>query len=275
MALTTIKRTIISEGFDTFGTPDLKYYAFDWDDNIMFMPTEIILLDVNGNEIGMSTHDFAKYRSDIGKKPFRYKGTMVVDYATNPFRNFRENGDKQFLQDVKTGRPGPSWNDFVEAINNGSIFSIITARGHNPLTLKKAVNNLIRSNYNGINSRSLIRNLKKYRDIMGTNETDNELISNYLDLCEFYPVSFNNEENVKSPEQLKIEALAKFIKSVKRHAKILKKKLYLKDNIKNKFIPSIGFSDDDPKNIEAIRKKFIKEPLLRTYLTNKGTKEKG
>ena len=102
-----------------------------------------------------------------------------------------------------------------------------------------------------------------------------EIIWNYLDLCEFYPVSFNNEENVKSPEQLKIEALAKFIKSVKRHAKILKKKLYLKDNIKNKFIPSIGFSDDDPKNIEAIRKKFIKEPLLRTYLTNKGTKEKG
>ena len=28
-------------------TPDLKYYAFDWDDNIMYMPTQIVLKDEN------------------------------------------------------------------------------------------------------------------------------------------------------------------------------------------------------------------------------------
>jgi len=39
---------------------------------------------------------------------------------------------------------GPAWNDFVEAVNNGSIFSIITARGHTPSILKNAVYNLIR-----------------------------------------------------------------------------------------------------------------------------------
>ena len=38
---------------------------------------------------------------------------------------------------------GPAFNDFKEAINNGSIFSIITARGHNPNTLKQAVYNYI------------------------------------------------------------------------------------------------------------------------------------
>ena len=30
------------EGFDPEGNPDLKYYAFDWDDNIVTMPTQII-----------------------------------------------------------------------------------------------------------------------------------------------------------------------------------------------------------------------------------------
>jgi hypothetical protein len=36
-------------------------------------------------------------------------------------------------------KPGPAWDDFVEAINNGSIFSIVTARGHNPNVLKRGV----------------------------------------------------------------------------------------------------------------------------------------
>jgi hypothetical protein len=60
----------IIEGFNEKSTPDMKYYAFDWDDNIVYMPTEIILIDNNDDEVGMSTHDFAKYRGDIGKTEF-------------------------------------------------------------------------------------------------------------------------------------------------------------------------------------------------------------
>ena len=37
-------------------TPELKYYAFDWDDNIVHMPTKIILIDADGDEV--------KYYSD-------------------------------------------------------------------------------------------------------------------------------------------------------------------------------------------------------------------
>ena len=29
------KKLNISEGISDIGTPDLKYYAFDWDDNIL------------------------------------------------------------------------------------------------------------------------------------------------------------------------------------------------------------------------------------------------
>ena len=41
-------RKYIVEGIDETGTPDMKYYAFDWDDNIMTMPTKIILKDEDG-----------------------------------------------------------------------------------------------------------------------------------------------------------------------------------------------------------------------------------
>jgi hypothetical protein len=68
-------KKIVKEGFDDAGTPDLKYYAFDWDDNLMYMPTKIILQDENGNEVGMSTEDFAEHRHQIGKEEFDYKWT--------------------------------------------------------------------------------------------------------------------------------------------------------------------------------------------------------
>ena len=46
-------RKYIVEGIDETGTPDMKYYAFDWDDNIMTMPTKIILKDVENSFVGI------------------------------------------------------------------------------------------------------------------------------------------------------------------------------------------------------------------------------
>jgi hypothetical protein len=59
----------------------MKYYAFDWDDNIMNMPTKIILKDDDGDEVGMSTEDFAEYRTEIGKEDFEYEGHKIVGYC--------------------------------------------------------------------------------------------------------------------------------------------------------------------------------------------------
>jgi hypothetical protein len=266
------KQALISEGFDVFGTPELKYYAFDWDDNIMHMPTKIMVLDDKGSEVVMSTEDFAKYRGIIGKENFPYEGTTIVDYAQNPFRNFRTEGDRQFIIDSMKGKPGPVWSDFVEAINNGSIFSIITARGHNPNTIKQAIYNMIISNHNGINKDLLLKNLKKYRKVSGNRINTRDLINYYMDLNKYYPVSYGSENSAASPEELKVKALQEFIDYVKRHAKKLKKKLYLKDNVKGTFTPTIGFSDDDIRNLEKIKQEFIKEPILKTYSTASGKK---
>lgn len=260
------------------GTPDLKYYAFDWDDNIVHMPTKIILLNDKDEEVEMSTEDFATHRDKIGKKPFDYLGHKIVDYSDDPFRFFGVHGDKQFLKDTLKAKLGPAWNDFKESINNGSIFAIITARGHNPNTIKEAIFNYIDTNFGGISKKELIKNLKKYRDFVDEEEmTDEEMIRSYLELNRYNPVSFGNEEGASSPEEAKVRAMADFVNYVKSMAALLHKTAFLKKDIANKFIPgkpTIGFSDDDERNVEKIKDYFktIKEPV-KTYSTKGGIKK--
>ena len=81
-----INKKRIVEGIDEEGTPDMKYYSFDWDDNILIMPTKIILKDEEGNDVGMSTEDFAEYRTDIGEEPFDYEGHSIVGFSDEPFK---------------------------------------------------------------------------------------------------------------------------------------------------------------------------------------------
>jgi hypothetical protein len=102
----------LREGFKEEGTPDMKYYAFDWDDNIVHMPTKIIVKTEDGDEIGMSTNDFAKHREKIGKKNFKYNGEIIVGFGKNPFKNFRTEGDKDFLVDAMMANVGPAFDDF-------------------------------------------------------------------------------------------------------------------------------------------------------------------
>ena len=274
----------LNEGFTDEGRPDTKYYAFDWDDNLLFMPTSIILLSDKDDEVPMSTEDFAEHRQQIGKEPFNYKGTVIVDFAPNPFRNFRSEGDKRFVLDSMLAQPGPSWNDFVECINGGSIFAIITARGHNPKTLREAVYNLIMSNHLGINSKTLSTNLKRYRNLGGdvnvdgktiTTLTKNEL-NEYLNLCRFEPVTFGDGD-ASNPEEGKIKAMRNFIGYCKEMAQEIGEKSFFKNDIVNNEIePIIGFSDDDERNIEKMKgfleKEYEKSPV-KTYLTKGGNKK--
>jgi hypothetical protein len=268
----------IKEGFKGEGTPDMKYYAFDWDDNIVHMPTKIVVKTEDGEEVGMSTDDFAEHRHDLGKTPFEYKGDTIVGFAEDPFRNFRTAGDKDFLIDAMRAKEGPAFDDFREAINNGSIFSIITARGHNPETLKQAVYNYIVSGYNGIDKDQLIKNLKKYRTFVGEEDmNDDDLIKSYLELNKYHPVTFG-EGSAANPEELKVKAMENFVSYIKGMAGILNKKAYIKNEISNNFIPtrtSIGFSDDDIRNVEVMSKHFKDKPdnIVKTYSTAGGIKK--
>jgi hypothetical protein len=89
----------------------------------------------------------------------------------------------------------------------------------------------------------------------GERPSDNPLISAYLDNCYYYGVSspsFAKEfgsANASNPEIAKELALDKFIGKCDEFGK----------NIGAKSV-SVGFSDDDPKNVEHVRK-FFKEKL--------------
>jgi len=253
-----IKRKL-KEGIDDTGTPDMKYYAFDWDDNIMEMPTQIILMDDKGNEIGMTTEDFADYREMIGKEPFEYEGHEIVNFAPNAFRYFTTEGDKNFIVDAMIAKPSAAWNDFVECLNGGSIFAIITARGHSPYILKEACYNLLISNFRGLSAEQCVKNLHKFRDFVGEETPRNmDVIREYLDMCKFYPVSYGKGSAAK-PEELKNEALEEFINYIKEMSQVIGKRAYLKNLVSNNFVPKLGVSDDDLKNLQSYQRRFKKE----------------
>jgi hypothetical protein len=267
-------RQIISEIIQDQMTPTMKYYAFDWDDNLMYMPTKIYLKDDKGKTVGMSTEDFAEYRTEIGQEPFDYEGHTIVGFDEDAFRDFRVTGDKKFLVDSMKAPIGPAWDDFVEAVNNGSIFAIITARGHTPSVLRNAVYNLIQKNMHGLNKKELVKNLRKYRDIADEEDlSDDELIKTYLEMCKWHPVSFG-EGSAANPEELKVSAMKQFMEYVKNLSQRLQEKAFMKNKISNYFTPYIGFSDDDLKNVETMKKHFDDESGLEIYHTGGGKKTK-
>ena len=131
---------------------------------------------------------------------------------------------------------------------------------------------MIVSDHMGLNKDLLIKNLKKFRDFVGDdNKGGQDLIREYMDLLKFYPVTFG-EGSASSPEDLKVKAMKEFISYVKDQAKKLGQKVYLKDDVKNRFVPQIGFSDDDIRNVEVMKKHFEDEPVLKTYSTAGGIK---
>ena len=269
-----VVKQIISEIIHDQMKPTMKYYAFDWDDNLMYMPTKIYTKDDKGKVVGMSTEDFAEYRTEIGKEPFEYEGHTIVGFDKNPFRDFNVPGDEGFLKDAMKAPTGPAWDDFVEAVNNGSVFSIITARGHTPSVLKNAVYNLIKKNKHGPNQKELVKNLKKYRELADEDDlSDEELLRSYLDMNRYHPVSFG-QGSAANPEQLKVDAMKEFMTYVNNLSRRLQEKAFMKNKISNYFVPYIGFSDDDLRNVQAMKKHFDDETGLEIYHTGGGKKTK-
>ena len=232
---------------------DGRYYAFDWDDNLLFMPTEIyfnVVEDGTTTEVGVSTHKFAEIRELIGK-PGKYEN---YQFTEGSFRDFRVEGNLQFLKDVSSGPPvAEAWPDFVEAINTASIFAIITARGHSPETLKRGAKQLIRMNYQGIDRSKLKKNLKRYADIVKRPVMS---IDDYLDMCRFYPVSYGIKDGAAKPEQLKVSAMNNF----ENYVNNLNQKL----GINATPYVEIEFSDDDIKNFDLMTSVF---PNIKTKYT--------
>jgi len=229
-----------------------RAYSFDWDDNILFMPTKIYVEKKDGRKwvpISVSTEEFREIRHLIGKG-FRY----IDNDPMKSFRDFRSYDS--FIRDTKEAISknafGPSFDKFKEALSYGSDFSIITARGNPPAAIKDAIMIIINEILTEEERNQMIANL------YGTS------IEQYLNLQDYYPVSsddfmekFNIKSSANDPEIAKTLALKSFVdRVVKAVGKI-------KDRSEYTGI-SIGYSDDDLGNVETAEK-FIEETLKGLY----------
>lgn len=252
---------------------NFKYYAFDWDDNLLHMPTKIIAEDISGNLVELSTTEYATIKENI------YSGKLAVvrekvikSFPAEAFENFRK--DTFFLEEAKSAKFGPAWNDFVEAVNGGKIFSIITARGHSPSTFISTIDTFIKEGVGGLNYYSCIENLRDLREYsMSVNiKSDEELYENYIsNLCKYYPIYHNADGDtiLESVHTLKVNALHDFVE----HVETAFNKFHpeFKNKVSNNFV--IGFSDDDISNVTAISETNFKQPV-EVYSTHSGIMQK-
>jgi hypothetical protein len=237
------------------GTVDLLYYAFDWDDNILYMPTKIHmdkLVDGEWIPEDVSTSKFAEIRAD--KENWRIRNNDPIE-AFSEFRDFGKRGDSAFLEDtkdaIKNKKYGPSWEDFIECLSNASLFSIITARGHESPSMRKAVEWIIDNYLSEDDLFLMYSNLLKFaflyekdlepeRILRGT-PSDNILVKKYLDECEFVGVSAPSRGgSPDNPEKAKEDALLGFKEKINRLAGKIGANAM------------IGFSDDDLGNVKHI-----------------------
>lgn len=246
---------------------ELHYYAFDHDDNILHMPTVIHMekkIGDNWEPVDVSTSDFAKVRND--KDNYR----LLENDPTKAFCEFRDSGprgDNAFLEDLKKALDekayAPAWKAFVECLKEGSVFAIVTARGHEPESIRKGYEYIIDNALTEDEKYEMYNNCLRHSMIFGQGDdfdripkgelSQTPLIKLFLDNCDFYGVSsdwFRNEfgeGSASDPEHAKQLALDTFIEKCNKFGKSV-----------GAGSVSVGFSDDDVKNVEHV-KKFFKE----------------
>jgi hypothetical protein len=158
IAVATLSAPAYSKSIQAKATPAVVVgMAFDWDNNVFEMPTQIMLFDkTTGEQRGVSTEEFALIRAQIGKP-----GTVWEKYELRPspeegslrfFSDHAKEGHDTFANDVKKAMStpgyhwkGPVWDDFVFAMKNKATAEqswIITARLHNPKTIHDALDTL-------------------------------------------------------------------------------------------------------------------------------------
>lgn len=213
-----------------------SFYFFDFDDNVAYLSTPIILFHKKtGEEITLSSGEFAENHRDIGISGKYQNYFMEFNDESGSFRHFRDkkftasqvkSGVKQtFIQDIEKALEdadhvwkAPSWNSFYHATYNQRPVSLITARGHHPETIKAGIDLMVKDGHL-------------------------PLAPNYHSI---FPVS-----NVDIRKELGDLNLTKTVPELKKDAIRFSVEKALEDYGNSPF-HRFGMSDDDPKNIELI-----------------------
>lgn len=264
---------------------DFKYYIFDWDDNILHMPTKIRMEHrEDGGEwrpVELSTSTFALVRAD------------VAHYRPPPggwaeaFRNFsdpeRAGEPDRFLEDtaaalerIRAGeKPSPSFATFKKTLAEGRLFAIVTARGHAPQTIRRAVRYFIDNALAPRERERMMASLRGYRkwlDRVKSFGTDAEELDYYLGMCRYSAVTWSGFRKRMASDPIYGERLAAASDAARPE---LAKEFAIRDFVEHVFHTlrrtgglgrsvAIGFSDDDKGNVKSVSR-FIREELSRRF----------
>lgn len=250
---------------------DLKYYIFDWDDNILHMPTSIHLerrLE-NGNWVphSVSTAVFSVIRSDT--ENYRPPDGSWEN-AFRDFRDFEINNENIFLRDTRMAidrvvsgseKAAPSFEKFKTSLIEGRLFAIVTARGHSPGIIREGVAYFIRNVLNGEEQQSMLGNLRGYIacfDPQYDDADDEEVLRYYLNHNKYHGVmspEFRQQTGQPPGASPNTESGKQFaIKDFVEHVIMITKERGIEKPV------SVGFSDDDEANVIAV------ENYVRTAL---------
>ena len=256
---------------------DFKYYIFDWDDNILHMPTRIHLEkrmpDDTWQPHSVSTAVFAVVRDD--RENYRPPGG-VWDNAFIEFQDAADESESRFLRDARASlekvmageqSPGPSFETLRETLREGRLFAIVTARGHEAESLKKAVRLFIDVVLTSDERAEMMANLRGYRacfDGLAEFGTDEEELGYYLSLNCYHAVT--NPAFKQRMAQEAVGAAATDAKSfairdfVEYVVGILER--IGADSLRRPI--SVGFSDDDAGNVKAVER-IIQNELAQRF----------
>ncbi|MFP5520374.1 MAG: hypothetical protein ACLGGX_10755 [Bdellovibrionia bacterium] len=219
-----------------------SFYFFDFDDNIAFLSTPLILFHKdNRSEVLLSSGEFAQYHTTIGKSGLYKDYELDFDDAVGTFRNFRDKHPEEleklvekrqiFVKDVAEalGFPdfqwkGPSWECFYHATFNQRPVSLITARGHHPETIKDGIRVFVQNR--------LLPMEPNYLSIFPVSHKPTRL-------------ALGDTELVQTSAELKQSAIRASVEQA-----ILK----YGHSAHHRF----GMSDDDPKNIQLIYEEMVR-----------------
>lgn len=255
---------------------DLKYYIFDWDDNILHMPTHIHLErrrdDGEWEPHSVSTAVFSVIRAD--QENYRAPPGGWED-AFRDFRDIDVDNENVFLRDTRMAidrvvrgdeKAGPSFEIFRTTLIEGRLFAIVTARGHSPSVIREGVEYFIDTVLTTQEKQTMLRNLRGYMACFAPEynsaDTDDKVVEYYLDHNKYHGVMSPHframmgqapsaSPNTESGKQFAIKDFVEHVIAITRA------------NGLNRPI-SVGFSDDDEGNVKAVES-FVRDMLSNEF----------
>lgn len=254
--------------------------AFDFDGNILSPETPIYLIEIESrNEVAISGHELDQHPEYISGKNPRYRWHEDITQSLIHFRDFHSDFRHvwpdvlriDIEKAIASGALSPSLNDLkTKFLISARPFAIITARGHSPDNLTRAIwiiNEALLSEAEKVAQYENIQRL--YSQFYPESEalTRDQALRYYFEkIVSCYPVSnphiakFLDMEDETSMSKRKSIAMAHYIK--KCVDRIIVPQKY--DDAPRAY----GFSDDSVWNIRALIYFFEEQRRNATIRTN-------